>query len=133
MAMSEEILERIARIEEEKLKWTKEQFKWTKLLGMGQLKSIFEQNLRDDSEKLVYELSDGERSIRDIEKITNVSRTKIATLWKKWFNMGIMEKSTKYEGKRMKRSFSLSDVGIDIPQMSTSTNNTQVTPEAEFE
>lgn len=124
ISMSEEILQKIARIGEEQLRWTK-------LSGMAQLKSIFEQNLKDDSEKLVYELSDGERSIRDIEKITNVSRTKVATLWKKWFNIGIMEKSIKYEGKRMQRSFSLADVGMDIPRMPTL--DTPVTQESEFE
>jgi hypothetical protein len=105
--MSDETLERIARIAEEQLKWTK-------LSGMTQLKSIFEENLRTDDDKRVYELSDGERSIRDIEKITNVGRTKIAALWKKWYKMGIMERSEKYEGKRMKKSFSLSGVGIDV-------------------
>lgn len=106
--MSEEkLLERIARSMEEQLKWTK-------ISGMNQLKSIFEQNLKLEEEKRVYELSDGERSIRDVERITNVRRTKIASLWKKWYKMGIMERSEKYEGKRMKKSFSLLDVGIDV-------------------
>lgn len=105
--MSEEVLERIARSMEEQLKWTK-------LSGMNQLKSILEQNLRGDDEKRVYELSDGERSTRDIERITNVGRTKIAILWKKWYKIGLMERSQKYEGKRMKRSFSLADVGMEV-------------------
>ena len=105
--MDDSTLEKIAKIMEEQLKWTK-------LFGMSQLRTIFEQNLRTEQEKFVYELSDGERSTRDIEKIANVSRTKIAVLWKKWYKMGLMERSLKYEGRRMKKSFSLLDVGIEI-------------------
>lgn len=108
--MSDATLERIARAMEEQLKWTR-------LAGMSQLKAIFEQNLKTDQDKLVYELSDGERSTRDIEKLTDVGRTKIGALWKKWYRMGLMERSAKYEGKRMVRTFSLEDVGMEIPPM----------------
>ena len=93
----------------------KEQLKWTRLAAMEQLRAIFDRSFSSNDEKLVYELSDGERSVRDIEKLSNIGRTKIALLWKKWYNMGIMEKSEKYEGKRMKRSFSLVDVGTQVP------------------
>ncbi|QLH11268.1 hypothetical protein [Nitrosarchaeum sp. AC2] len=107
MSATEEKLNVIAGIMAEHLRWTR-------LAGMEQLRTIFEKNLSSDEERKVYELSDGEKSVRDIEKITNVGRTKIAMLWKKWHNMGIMEKSEKYEGRRMKRSFSLADVGIQV-------------------
>ena len=91
-----------------------EQLRWSKLAGLSQLKTILEQNVKDEKERLVYELSDGEKSIRDLEEITGVSRSKIAILWKKWHRMGIMERSQKYEGKRMKKSFSLQDSGIEV-------------------
>lgn len=91
-----------------------EQVKWSRLAGMEQLRTIFEKSLSSDEEKVVYELSNGEMSVRGIEKATGVGRTKISSLWKKWYHMGIMEKSEMYEGKRMKRSFSLADVGIEI-------------------
>lgn len=91
-----------------------EQLKWFRLVGMEPLRTIFEKSLTSEEEKLVYELSDGEMSVRDIEKVTNIGRTKISSLWKKWYRMGIMEKSEMYEGKRMKRSFSLADVGIEV-------------------
>lgn len=80
---------------------------------------------------MVYELSDGEKSIRDLEKITNVSRSKVSLLWRRWYNMGIMERSEKYEGKRMRKSFSLSDVGIDVELPNSL--NAQKKPEEEFE
>lgn len=127
--MSEVILERIARAMEEQLKWTR-------LAGMSQLKTIFEQNLKTDQDKLVYDLSDGERSTREIEKIVGVSRTKISALWKKWYRMGLMERSAKYEGKRMARSFSLEDVGMEvppIPQTLQAQDTSQQTKVEEFE
>lgn len=105
--MTEEKLNMIAKIMEEQLRWSR-------LAGMEQLRTIFEKNLPSNEEKIVYELSDGEMSVRDIEKLTNIGRTKISSLWKKWYRMGIMEKSEMYEGKRLKRAFSLADVGIEI-------------------
>ena len=91
-----------------------EQLRWSKLAGLTQLKTILEQNVKDEKERSVYELSDGEKSIRDLEEMTGVSRSKIAILWKKWYGMGLMERSHKYEGKRMKKSFSLLDSGIEV-------------------
>ena len=105
--MSEEKLNLIASIMEEQLKWTK-------LAGRAQLRSIFENNLKTDDERRVYELSDGERSTRDIAKLTNVNKDKISLLWRIWYKIGIMEKSKRYEGKRMKKFFSLSEVGIEV-------------------
>lgn len=105
--MSEEKLNLIASI-------MKEQLKWTKLAGRTQLKSIFENNLKTDDERRVYELSDGERSTRDIAILTNANKDKISSLWRTWYKIGIMEKSKRYEGKRMKKFFSLSEVGIEV-------------------
>ena len=122
--MEDQTLVRIEKV-------VREQLRWTKLAGQIQLKTIFEQNLKSDDEKKVYELSDGIRSIRDIENLTNMGRTKIGFVWKKWYKMGIMEKSEKYEGKRMKRSFSLSDVGMEVELPTDSQTPTQT--EEEFE
>jgi len=105
--MDDMILTRIEKI-------MHEQLRWTKLVGLGNLRKIFEDELRTNEEKTVYELSDGERSIRDLDKLTGVSRSKVSLLWRRWYRMGIMEKSKKYEVKRMKKSFSLGDVGIEV-------------------
>lgn len=125
--MSEQVLERIERLLET-------QIKWTKINAIPHLRAIIEKNISTDEEKIVYELSDGERSTRDIEKIAKVGRTKIATLWKKWYRLGLMEKSAKYGGGRLKKSFSMSEVGIDVPAMPQSQDdiNSQRT-ESEFE
>lgn len=122
--MSNETMSEIARI-------MREQLRWARLSGLSHLKTIFETELKTDEEKVVYEMSDGERSIRDLEKLTGVSRSRVALLWRKWYNMGIMERSEKYEGKRMRKSFSLFDVGMDVT-LPTSDNMTKK-PEVDFE
>ena len=104
---SDEILEKLLQV-------TKEQLRWNKLVGINHLKTIFAMEFKSNDEKLVYELSNGEKSIRDLEKETGISRSKVSLLWRKWYNIGIMEKSQKYEGKRMKKSFSLVDIGVEI-------------------
>ena len=104
---SDELLNKIITIQ-------KEQLRWDRLSGMNHLKGIFDVEFKNDDEKIIYELSDGEKSTRDLEKDVGVSRSKIALLWHKWYNMGIMEKSQKYDGKRMKRSFSMADVGMYV-------------------
>lgn len=96
-------------------KTLKEQLKWTRFIGVRQLKAVFEETLSKDDEKIVYELSDGERSTRDIEKLTTVGRTTVARMWDKWYKLGLMERSEKYGGGRMKRSFSLAEAGIEVP------------------
>ncbi len=115
MTTTEEKLDKIGKLMEEQLRWDR-------LAGMNQLKTIFETNLLSEDEKRVYELSDGEKSVRDLEKIVSIGRTKIISQWKKWYMLGIMEKSKKYEGGRMKRTFSLADIGIavSLPEMDNS-------------
>ena len=91
-----------------------EQLKLYRIVSMSQIERILNENLHDKDEKIIYELSDGGRSIRDIEKLSDASRSKIALLWKRWYRIGLMERSEKYEGKRMLKSFSLSDFGIEV-------------------
>jgi hypothetical protein len=105
--ITDELLNKLISIQEEALRWNR-------LSGLNNLKTIFDVEFKTNEEKLVYELSDGEKSIRDLEKDTGISRSKVALLWRKWYNIGIMEKSQKYEGKRMKKAFSIADVGMDV-------------------
>jgi len=91
--------------------------KWTRLAGMQQLREILTQNLRTDVEMAVFELSDGERGTREIAKLTSVkSNATIASYWKKWSKVGIVEPSPKYKG-RYQRICSLEEVGIPLPLM----------------
>jgi hypothetical protein len=95
--------------------------KWTKFAGMQQLRNILAQQLKTDSEMLVYELSDGSRGTRDIAKLAGVgSNATVAAYWKKWSKLGIMEASKQYQG-RYQRICSLEEVGLTVPQAKTTT------------
>lgn len=74
--------------------------------------------LRDDVDKLVYELSDGKNSTRDIaqnvikmgKKVSNVT---VANMWQKWalIPLVIPARTT----GRYRKVVSLKSVGIDLP------------------
>ncbi len=93
----------------------RELVKWSKFGGKQQLKSMLIDNLRKDSEKLVYEYSDGIRSVRDIEQLTNVGKTSVGNYWEKWLILGIVDESKKFQG-RMQHICSLGEVGIEVPK-----------------
>lgn len=91
--------------------------KWTRFAGMQQLRTILTQNLETDTEMLVYELSDGERTTREIARLAGVgSNATITNYWRKWSKVGIAEPSEKRRG-RYKRICSLEEVGLTVPPM----------------
>jgi hypothetical protein len=102
----------------------KELVKWAKLTGKQQLKMMILENLKTNTEKLVYELSDGERSVRDVEKKTKVSKSRVGSYWEKWLALGIVEESERFQG-RMRHICSLDELGIEV------TKSAQETPSIE--
>lgn len=89
--------------------------KWTRFAGMQQLRTILNQNLTTDTEMLIYELSDSERTTREIANIVGVgSNATIASYWKRWSRLGIVEPSETRRG-RFKKICSLEEVGLTIP------------------
>ena len=93
----------------------KELVKWTRFSGKQQLKAMILENLKSDTEKLVYELSDGERSVREIEELTKVSKSRVGSYWEKWLALGIVEESERFQG-RMKHICSLDEIGLEVPK-----------------
>jgi len=95
---------------------------WTKFSAFPTFRALLIDNLRDDVDKLVYELSDGERSTRDIahtisregRRITHVT---IANMWKKWAILNLVIPAER-KG-RYKRAISLESLGIEIPEVET--------------
>ena len=101
-----------------------ELLKWTKFAGMQQLRSILEKNLKTDAEKLVYELSDGSLSTREIaERVGIGSKTTISGFWKRWKQIGVVQESKSHEG-RFEHICSLGDVGITIPELPNASHAT---------
>lgn len=95
-----------------------EMLKWVKFIGKKQLKELLADTLKEDLEKIVYELSDG-KSLRDIVRICKNNGYSTSTftgskLWEKWSVVGIVEPSKKYQG-RSEHIVSLKEVGIDFP------------------
>jgi len=107
--------------------------KWTRFAGMQQLRTILAQNLTTDPEMLIYELSDGERTTREIARLSNVgSHVTVVRFWEKWSKLGIVEPSQKRQG-RFQRICSLEEVGLTVPPImqadATLTGNQQTVEE----
>jgi hypothetical protein len=89
--------------------------KWTRFAGMQQLRTILAQSLTTDTEMLIYELSDGERTTREIARLSNVgSHVTVVRYWEKWSKLGIVELSQKRQG-RFQRICPLEEVGLTVP------------------
>jgi hypothetical protein len=93
---------------------------WLKLSSFPTLKRVVLENIRDDVDKLIYELSDGVRSTREIARELKrmgkqISHATVANMWRKWSITGLVEPSEKYEGRYCK-AISLESIGIQIPR-----------------
>ena len=98
--------------------------KWTKFAGIQQLRTILIQNLQTDTEMLIYELSDGERTTREIARLANVgSNATITNYWRRWNKLGIVEPSQTRKG-RFQNICSLEEVGLAVPPTSQPNSST---------
>lgn len=62
-----------------------------RLFAQGELEKRLAGVFDQPRELSVYELSDGERSTREIEEITGVAKDTVSDLWKKWHRIGIAD------------------------------------------
>ena len=65
------------------------------ILALPQVLSTIQESITSDSQKLVYNLSDGENSARDVAKAVkakggSISHMTVTTYWKKWYLNGIV-------------------------------------------
>lgn len=68
--------------------------------------------LGDDSKKKIYQLTNGENTLRDIERLTGVSKSTIPLYWKQWALRGIVAPAQR-KG-RFKASFDLAEYGLSV-------------------
>jgi len=94
----------------------RELLKWSKLERMPRLRTVLEQNLRNNDEMLAFELSDGTRSSRDVAALLGVDHKKVLRYWEKWNKLGIVEKSGHHQG-RYEHVCALEEVGMEPPQL----------------
>jgi hypothetical protein len=101
---------------DEQTELLKEILKWIRFAGMKGVKDQLEATLETDQKKIVYQLSDGSKTIADINKITGVSTGSVSGYWQKWVKLALGQKIPVMGGERFKRSFDLEDVGIEVPE-----------------
>jgi len=109
--LSDEKFDRMIELLEEILKWLR-------LEGVERAKTTLNDLIRTDTEKLVYESSDG-RTSRGVADIAGVSHTTVVNYWNRWAKYGIVEEVRSRRGARYKRIFSLSDFGTEVPAIGT--------------
>jgi len=95
----------------------KEQLKWSRLTAMQAVKDTLVSALDTDQKKIVYNLSDGLRSTREIAGIAVVNEKTVRNHWSSWNKVGIVEPLKAGTGERFKKSFHLEDFGIEIPKL----------------
>jgi hypothetical protein len=93
------------------LRELREQTKWLRFLGIRELPRVIDAQLKDDSQRKAYELSDGSRSTRAIGEMVGVSSKSISNWWQRWTSAGI---ATSDDSGRATRIASLRSIGIDV-------------------
>lgn len=103
--------------EDKMIELLEELVKWTKVASIPKVKELLLGILESPEEIVAYQLSDGEKSGRDVAERANVTQPTIGNWWKKWIAAGIAEPISVQRGERAKRIFSLDDFGIEVPQI----------------
>lgn len=93
--------------------------RWARVAAISLIASRIDQELALEPQKLlVYHLSDGENSSRDIASIVkSVSHMTVTNYWKNWARIGIVEPSPSRKG-RWRKIIELEELGIDVPKSS---------------
>jgi len=89
--------------------------KWTKVTSIPRVRELLLEILRSPEERIAYHSSDGERTSREVGRMSDVSHMTVANWWKTWIRAGIAESVSVRGGERAKRIFSLDDFGIEVP------------------
>ncbi|QLH11265.1 hypothetical protein [Nitrosarchaeum sp. AC2] len=91
---------------------------WTKFSGIKEVKPVLELKLDSALKRMVYHLSDGKNSTRDIEKlIGNISARSVSNYWQEWEKLGFGSYEIVNGFNRFKKSFDLKEFGINIPEL----------------
>jgi len=100
----------------EHTKELKEQTRWLKFLSMPNFKKVIEESLTTKELRIVYSLTDGKNSTREISKKLSIegieiSHSTVFNYWKKWNAIGIVKPSERYSG-RFEKIIELEDLDI---------------------
>lgn len=115
-------------IEEEFLDELREQTRWLRLLGTQALRPLIHEHLKTDRQRVVYELSDGHHSVREISAASGVGTTTVSRWWQEWLAAGIcLEVATR--AGRAEHLASLAQLGL-APAGSADDNRSDGSKEA---
>lgn len=92
---------------------------WARIIGRDKVKETLEKVLDTEQKRLVYEFCDGEKGVKDIEKLTGVNIRYISEWSQEWERIGIVEAGTKVKGRRRKL-FDLAVFGIATQKQGSS-------------
>jgi hypothetical protein len=89
---------------------------WTRVTAYSTVKQMLETTLDTDEKRLVYHLTNGQRSVKEIQKLTSVNVRFISEWGQEWETIGIAEQSreSNIKGRRQK-VFDLAAFGISVP------------------
>ena len=87
---------------------------WLRFQNRSALQSRLRDVLSSDSDKIIYDQSDGTASQPEIAKAAGVSQPTVSTKWKAWRQLGIVYE---IEGGRCRHLADLRSVGIDPPAL----------------
>jgi hypothetical protein len=90
----------------------REQTKWLRLTGFQVLRSELNRLLRTDKQRAVYELSDGQRTVREVARLAGVGVGSVSRLWSQWIAAGVCSESSSAAG-RAHHLAPLSQLGLD--------------------
>jgi len=93
---------------------------WTKFSALPTFRAVLMDTVREDVDKLVYELSDGERSTREIARMISrggrsITHVTVANMWQRWSLLSLVMPAERRG--RYKRVVSLESLGIEVPPL----------------
>lgn len=94
--------------------------RWVKITGLQEAKPVLKDALSHDDEerqrdlRIVYHLTDGSNSRRDIEDDISFSRAWVGDRHAEWSNMGLIERDGPNDQYR--HIISLQEAGIEVPE-----------------
>ncbi len=103
-------------IDETILSELREQTKWLRLLGMQALRPLLDGTLQTDKHRLIYELTDGKRTTRDVAAAAAVGVSTVNRLWQDWLAVGVCLEVPGKAG-RAEHLTSLARLGIEVPEV----------------
>jgi len=98
----------ISRLEE----MLSEFLKIYKFINHSKIVEALNTELSDDTKKKIYQLTNGENTLRDIERRTGISKSTIPLYWKQWALSGIVIPAER-KG-RYKAAFDLKEYGLSV-------------------